>query len=93
MPQHDTSWWVGFGLGLVGGSLLAGALLGLIPLVVGQLVAQTKLGRIGFVVTVLASFIGGAVLAGPVSLGFVVAILWRWRRARSTSAATGNRDA
>jgi uncharacterized membrane protein len=93
MPQHDTSWWVGFGLGLVGGSLLVGVLLGLIPIVVGQLVAQTKLGRVGFVVTVLASFVGGVVLAVPASLAFVVAVLWQWRRVRRTLAASGTHDA
>ena len=90
MTQHDPSWWVGFGLGLVGGSLLVGVLLGLIPLVVGQLVGQARLGRIGFVATVVASFIGGVILGVPASLSLVLAVLWQWRRVRGASAATGN---
>ena len=80
MPQHDTASWVAYSIGVVGGSLIVGALLGLIPLVLGELVGQAKRGRVAFLVTVGAGFIGGVLLAVPSTLGFVVALLLRWRR-------------
>jgi hypothetical protein len=87
MPQYDTSWWLGFGFGAVAGSLLVGSLLGLIPLVLGQVVGQARLGRIGFLTAVVAGLLGGALLALPASLGFVVTILIRWRRQRLSNTS------
>ena len=85
MEQHDVSWWVVFGVGAVAGSLIIGALLGLIPLVLGQFLAQVRLGRVAFLVTVVSGFVGGIFLALPSSIGFVVAVLIRWHRQRTAS--------
>jgi hypothetical protein len=82
MEQHDVSWWVAFGVGAVAASLIVGALLGLIPLVLGQFLAQVRLGRIAFLVTVIGGFLGGMFLALPSCIGFVIAVLVRWRRQR-----------
>ena len=87
MGQHDTTWWVGFGFGAVAGSLMVGALLGLIPLILGQFVGFVRLGRIAFLVTVVAAFLGGFFLAVPSTIGFTITILFRWHRGKSR--ATG----
>lgn len=89
---HTLTWWIGFAFGVVGGSLIVGALLGLIPLVLGQYLGQTKLGRLGFLASVLAGFIAGIFGAVPVSLGFATTVYTRWRRSRTgpdTSFGTG----
>jgi hypothetical protein len=80
---HNAQYWTGFVFGAIGGALIVGALLGLIPLVLGQYLKESKLGRVGFLASVVASFVAGVFGGVPVSLGFVVAILMRWRRNRS----------
>lgn len=82
MEQHDAAWWIGFGVGAVGASLVVGALLGLISLVLGQFLAQVRLGRIALLVTVVAGFLGGMFLALPSCVGFVIAVLIRRHRQR-----------
>jgi hypothetical protein len=83
---HPASWWVAFGFGAVAGSLIVGVLLGLIPLVLGRYLGQTKLGQLGFLISVVAGFIAGILGAVPVALGFSSTIFVRWRRSgiRST---------
>jgi hypothetical protein len=83
MPHHDAPFWVGFAFGAISASLMVGALLGLIPLILGQSIAQVRLGRVGFFATLGAGFVGGILLALPVSLGFSIALIIRWRRAKS----------
>lgn len=92
MANHDPGWWLGFGFGAVAGSLLVGALLGLIPLVLGQSVGHVKLGRVGFLWTVTAAFVGGIFLALPTTLGFVIAIALRWRHAKQATLPVSNSD-
>jgi hypothetical protein len=41
-PHHPASWWVGFVFGAVGASLIVGVFLGLIPLVLGRYLGQTR---------------------------------------------------
>lgn len=86
-PHHDAPFWVGFALGGIGASLIVGALLGLIPFVLGQSVAQVRLGRVGFFATLGAGFVGGIILALPTSLGFSIALIVRWRRAKAAPAS------
>jgi uncharacterized membrane protein len=91
--QHDAPYWVGWVFGVVGGGLAVGTVLGLIPLILGQSIAQVKLGRVGFFCTLGGGFIGGVFLALPVALGFVVALAVRWRRAKSVIAGAVGPDA
>jgi hypothetical protein len=86
MPQ-DPSSWLAFGFGAIVGSLIVGSLLGLIPFVLGESLTQAKFGRIGFFCTLGASLVGGAVLALPTALGFVVVVIVRWRRAKALNAS------
>ena len=75
--------WFAYGFGAIVGSLIVGALLGLIPFVLGQSLAQVKIGRLAFLCTVAAGFLGGAVLAFPTALVFAVVIVVKWRRAKA----------
>ena len=88
MPQHDTSWWLGFGIGAIAGSLVVGAAAGLVPFVLGQLLNQAKVGRIGFLSCVVASLVGGVLLALPVAVVFVIAVIVMWRRAKTSAPPT-----
>jgi hypothetical protein len=83
--HHPASWWVSFAIGAVGGALLVGVLLGLIPLVLGRYLGQTRLGQLGFLMSVAAGFLAGVIGAVPVALGFATTIYARWRRTRNTS--------
>ena len=93
MANHDPAWWLGFGFGAIAGNLMVGALLGLIPFVLGQSVGHVKLGRVGFLCTVVAAFVGGIFLAVPTALGFVIAITLRWRRTKQATLPVSNSDA
>jgi hypothetical protein len=85
--HHPASWWLAFVFGLVAGSLLVGVLLGLIPLILGRYLGQTKLGQLGFLISVVAGFIAGILGALPVALGFTGTIFARWRRGRNSVAS------
>lgn len=85
MPHHDTSWWVGFGIGAIAASLVVGAAAGLVPFVLGQQLNQAKVGRIGFLSCVVAGLAGGVLLALPVAVGFVIAVIVQWRRAKTNA--------
>jgi hypothetical protein len=93
MTNHDPAWWLGFGFGAIAGGLMVGALLGLIPFVLGQAVGDFKLGRVGFLCTVVAALVGGIFLAVPTVLGFVVAIAFRRRRTQQATPPVSNNDA
>jgi hypothetical protein len=82
MPT-STSQWFAYGFGALVGSLVVGALLGLIPFVLGQSLAQIKVGRLAFLCAVVAGLLGGAVLAFPTALVFTVVIIVKWRRAKA----------
>jgi hypothetical protein len=83
--SHPASWWTGFVFGAIGASLMVGALLGLLPLVLGKHLDQPKLGRIGFLASVAGGFLAGVFGALPLSLAFVVTIFGRWRRGRKAT--------
>jgi hypothetical protein len=85
--SHPAFWWTGFVFGAIGASLMVGALLGLIPLVLGNHLDQRRLGRIGFLASVVCGFLAGVFGALPVSLAFVVTIFVRWRRGRKLTPA------
>jgi len=79
----STAYKVGFAFGAIVGALVVGALLGLIPLVLGQQLKQTTLGRSGFLACVVAGLILGAIAALPTCIGFCIAI---WVRSRKGTA-------
>jgi fructose-specific phosphotransferase system IIC component len=81
--HHPASWWLAFVVGMVAGSLLVGVLLGLIPLILGRYLGQTRLGQLGFLISVVAGFIAGILGALPVAVGFAGTIFVRWRRSRN----------
>ncbi|MEM9953096.1 MAG: hypothetical protein AAF846_15945 [Chloroflexota bacterium] len=56
------------------GGALAGAFLGLFPLILGWMFDYKKMGLIGFGTCIACGLILGFLLAGPVSLGFTVYI-------------------
>ncbi len=68
---EDIFYWYG----LVVGSLVGGALIGLIPLLAGLKVEKKKLAVAGFVSCIVGSFILGLYLSLPCCIGFTVAIL------------------
>ena len=91
MPTSTLNWFA-YGFGAIVGSLIVGALLGLIPFVLGQTLAQVKVGRLAFLCTVVAGFLGGAILAFPTALVFAVVIVVKWRRAKA-AVVPSNKDA
>ena len=94
MSEHPGSWLFSLGFGAVLGSLLVGSLLGLIPLVAGQVTSQVRVGRVAFLTTVGAAFLAGALLALPCCLGFTLKIYLGWRRSkREAKAIAGAHDA
>ena len=91
-PQSAAE-WVGFWWGVIGGALAVGAALGLIPLVLAHALGQKRLAYVAFFSTLLAGLILGMILALPISIGFVIAILVRRHRAgRSTTAISSQND-
>ena len=82
---HDAMWWVGYWLGLIGGSLSVGALLGLIPLVLGRCLGLVKFGLAAFLATVVAGLAMGLIGAVPASLVLAGSIYLRWRQTRNTT--------
>jgi len=92
MPQHEPAWYVGFGIGLVIGSLVTGALVGLVPLLLGRKLAQPKLGVAGFAVCVLGSLVGGLLLSVPAAAVFSVTAWWRRRAQQRFSDAIRAND-
>lgn len=68
---EDIFYWYGLFLG----SLIGGALIGLIPLAVGEKTGKRKLAVAGFLSCIAGSFIWGLYLSLPCCIGFTVAIL------------------
>lgn len=68
---QDIFYWYG----IVVGSLIGGALIGLIPLLVGLKVENKKLAVAGFLSCIVGSFILGLWLSVPCCIGFTIAIL------------------
>lgn len=62
-------------IGVVVGALAVGAILGIAPLIVGLKKDKKGLAIGGFVACIVAGFVAGILLALPVCIGFVVAII------------------
>ena len=69
------SYYVAYLIGTLVGALVAGALLGLIPLILGRKKGKNGLAIGGFAACVVSGLLLGAVLAVPVCIVFVVLIL------------------
>ncbi len=61
--------------GAIIGSLLAGALIGLIPFFLGRKYGKATLGIVGLVVCILCNFLLGMLLSIPACLVFVLIIM------------------
>lgn len=62
-------------IGVFFGGLVAGSLTGLIPFLIGLKKEETTLGIIAIITCSLSGLILGILLAIPVAIGFIVAIL------------------
>lgn len=62
-------------LGAIIGSLISGALVGLIPLFLGKKFNKVKLGQIGFAGCLLGSFLAGLLLSIPICIIFSAIII------------------
>ncbi|MBM6869191.1 zinc ribbon domain-containing protein [Pseudoflavonifractor phocaeensis] len=60
---------------VVFGALAAGAIIGLIPFLVGKYNGNQNLGLIGFAACVVGNFIAGLLLSIPIAVGFVLGII------------------
>lgn len=63
-------------IGLLIGSLGAGALVGLIPWFLGKKRGNQSMGKIGLITCIVAGFIGGFTYAVPVAIIFAVIIIF-----------------
>ena len=66
-------------VGVILGALFAGAIIGLIPLILGINKGQKQLGIIGFACCIGGSFILGLLLAIPIAIVFTVIILKKFK--------------
>lgn len=64
-----------FSIGLVVGAVVMGALVGLIPLILGMKRGKTGLGVAGIISCIVGNFILGIFLSIPICIIFVVVIL------------------
>lgn len=62
-------------IAVVFGALVGGAIIGLIPFLVGKYNGNQNLGLIGLAACVVGNFIAGLLLSIPIAIGFTVAIL------------------
>lgn len=66
-----------FTIGAIIGSLIGGALVGLIPLLFGMKKGQKTLAIVGFVCCVVGSFVLGVFLSVPVAIVFALIIYFK----------------
>ena len=92
MVEHNAVYWISFVFGAIGASLIVGAILGFVPFILARVLEQPKIGRIGFLSTFAAGFVGGMLVAVPCMLVFVIVILVRWQRTRG-EPVTPDKDA
>lgn len=92
MPQHEPAWYIGFGMGVVFGALFVGALLGLVPLLVGRRLSQPKLGLTGLAACVLGNLVGGLLVSVPLAVGFSATAWWRSKAQRRSIAVVSSQD-
>ncbi len=69
-----------FFTGVVLGAVVVGLVVGLIPLAVGALTRQRPLGVKGFISCLIASLVGGALVAIPVAAVFCIYIVIKSRK-------------
>ena len=75
---------VQFFTGVLFGAAVVGLVLGLIPLAVGALTQQRSLGAKTFVITFVASLIGGAILAVPTATISSLYIIYKLKKHQRT---------
>lgn len=64
-----------YGMGVVVGSIIMGAIVGLIPFLAAKSRGKAKLGKIAMVVTIVCNFLGGVVLSIPSAIVFTILAL------------------
>lgn len=63
------------GVGVIVGSIVMGAIVGLIPLLAAKSRGKAKLGKIAMVVTIVCNFLGGIILSIPSAIIFTILAL------------------
>lgn len=76
-----------FFTGIAIGAAVVGLVVGLIPLAVGALTNQKRLGTTGFISCLVGSLIGGAMFAVPIAVGFCINIVIKSRKKPTTNDA------
>jgi hypothetical protein len=74
---------------IVIGALAAGAICGLVPLVVGLIRNQTALAFGGLLACIAGGFVLGVILAVPLAILFVVLIVQRSKKAQTDTGYAG----
>ena len=67
----------------IAASFILGGIVGLIPLLLGLVLNQAGLGRVGFLFCVFLGFLAGLLATVVASAGFAVGIVVSWLRNRS----------
>jgi hypothetical protein len=70
-------YWIAYGAGLLGGALIVGLLVGLLPFFLARRYRQNKTAWFGLIACIVASLLGGIVAAAPTALAFIGVILLR----------------
>ena len=80
MANQPPIYWISYGVGLLGASLVVGILAGLLPFFLGRRHGQKRVAVAGLICSIVAGLIGGIIGALPVALIFVVVIFVRRRQ-------------
>ena len=67
---------IGYFIGLILGAFVAGAICGLLPMIIALKKQRRKIALISWISCVISGFILGLILAVPVSIIFTVVILF-----------------
>jgi hypothetical protein len=88
MHSHGFNWWIGLFLGSLG----VGALLGLIPLLMGLFMGQKKLGTGGFFACLVAGLATGLRFTPVVAALAALAVYRAWRKAERGVLSSSNAE-
>ena len=66
-------------------SFILGAMVGLIPLLLGYALKQAQLGFVAFLFCTFLCFVTGLIGPVVVAVGFIVGIIASWHRAKSAT--------
>jgi hypothetical protein len=77
MADQPPVYWVFYGVGLLGGALVVGIVVGLLPFFLARRYRQNKTAWFGFIACIVASLLLGIIGAAPTALVFMAAIFVR----------------